>query len=204
MNGPHRNNALQQKPKPTRSARTCVACGQKDSPTSLIRFALTEAGQLVPDLRRNLGGRGAHVCPTRVCVDNALNKRLFNRVLKREINYGNRQVLVENIILSLRRQLETLIRSAALANFINPGVALTKKAMREGLAKALLVAEDSRERNSITAIASENGIPIIFLKSKEELGGLLDRKDTGAASINDINLAGALANVSRRLEALVQ
>lgn len=186
-----------------RSFRTCVACGTKVGRSSLIRISVSHDGCLVPDLKRNLGGRGAHVCANRNCIEQALSRRLFDKALKTGIKNQNRDLLFKNLIDSLRRQLETLVRSSALARHVVPGFELSSQAIREGRAHAILVAMDSAKRQEITERAREAGVPLIKCRSKTELGGLLNRKDTGVAAINDMNLAKALVNVSLRLEALI-
>ena len=40
------------------SERTCVVSGEKGPPEAMLRFVLSGAGEVVPDLRRKLPGRG--------------------------------------------------------------------------------------------------------------------------------------------------
>ncbi len=65
--------------------RMCIACGKKTSVSALLRVALSESGDLLPDPRRRLPGRGAHVCLSELCLTIAIEKRLFNRAFRMEI-----------------------------------------------------------------------------------------------------------------------
>ena len=61
--------------------RTCVACREKVSRSSLLRVVFHE-GQVLPDDRAILPGRGAWVHPTDECLKQAIARRSFLRALK--------------------------------------------------------------------------------------------------------------------------
>ena len=64
--------------------RTCLVTRQAGNPDRMIRFALAPDGQVVPDLRARLPGRGAWVTATRTAVQEAVKKRLFQRAFRRK------------------------------------------------------------------------------------------------------------------------
>ena len=64
--------------------RTCLVTRQAGNPDQMIRFALAPDGQVVPDLRARLPGRGAWVTATRAAVQEAVKKRLFQRAFRRK------------------------------------------------------------------------------------------------------------------------
>src|SRR3954464_2591042 len=55
----------------------CVVTRQAKPADELIRFVVAPDGEVVPDLRRNLPGRGVHVTATADCVATAERKHLF-------------------------------------------------------------------------------------------------------------------------------
>ncbi len=59
--------------------RTCIVSRKTLPIADLIRFVLAPDGSVVPDLKRNLPGRGVWVEATREAVDRAVAKRLFAR-----------------------------------------------------------------------------------------------------------------------------
>ncbi len=63
---------------PRQPIRTCVGCGQKVAQSALVRFA-ADAGRVV--FGRS-GGRGAWLHPVEACLDRALERRAFARVLR--------------------------------------------------------------------------------------------------------------------------
>ena len=66
----------------TSPERTCAGCGRKAPQRELVRFA-ARAGSLVAD--RTEPGRGAYTCRRLACFERAVDRRAFNRVLKRTL-----------------------------------------------------------------------------------------------------------------------
>src|SRR5262249_35284062 len=61
--------------------RTCVGCRSRAARSDLLRIVVV-GGELVPDVRRRLPGRGAHVHPDLACVELAERRRAFPRALR--------------------------------------------------------------------------------------------------------------------------
>ena len=62
--------------------RSCIVSRERHDPEELIRFVLGPDGSVVPDLKRKLPGRGAHVALSRAAVDEAAKRKLFARAFK--------------------------------------------------------------------------------------------------------------------------
>jgi predicted RNA-binding protein YlxR (DUF448 family) len=65
---------------PGQPIRTCVGCGRKAPQRDLVRLK-AEAGSVVFD-RARTGGRGSWLHPAQACLDRALQRRAFPRVLR--------------------------------------------------------------------------------------------------------------------------
>jgi predicted RNA-binding protein YlxR (DUF448 family) len=61
--------------------RTCVGCRVRSAKSDLLRVVAVE-GELVPDPRGRLPGRGAHLHPTPDCLALAERRRAFGRALR--------------------------------------------------------------------------------------------------------------------------
>ena len=61
------------------SERTCVVSGEKGPPEAMLRFALSGAGEVVPDIRRKLPGRGVWTRLDFATVRQAAAKQAFSR-----------------------------------------------------------------------------------------------------------------------------
>ncbi|MDH2425202.1 YlxR family protein [Sphaerisporangium sp. TRM90804] len=58
--------------------RTCVGCRVRTVKSELLRLVVVE-GEIVPDLRGRLRGRGAYVHPALRCLELAERRRAFPR-----------------------------------------------------------------------------------------------------------------------------
>nr|WP_281262251.1 RNA-binding protein [Acuticoccus kandeliae] len=65
--------------------RTCALTRRTGAPESMIRFVLGPDGDVVPDVKRRLPGRGVWIDATRECVAAAVKKRAFSRGFKTQV-----------------------------------------------------------------------------------------------------------------------
>ena len=80
--------------------RTCIVTREVMDPSEMIRFVAGPDGSVVPDLKRNLPGRGVWVAAKRSCVEQAVSKSAFARGLKTKVKADpNLPDLVENLLL---------------------------------------------------------------------------------------------------------
>lgn len=59
----------------------CVGCRERAPVDELLRVVARD-GALVPDVRRLLPGRGAHLHPSQACLEQAIRRRAFPRALR--------------------------------------------------------------------------------------------------------------------------
>ena len=68
--------------------RTCVVSGLKGSPETMLRFALSGEGAVVPDIRQKLPGRGVWTRSSRAVVRQAVAKQAFSRGFRASVRAG--------------------------------------------------------------------------------------------------------------------
>ena len=108
-------------------------------------MAGTPGSGVVLDWRRNLGGRGAWVCPTRRCIGRAVRRRLFDRALKQRVSYPSPVELIDAAREALNRRRQTLIGTG----------------LQEDQASITLRADpEIRGRYSGTFEGTEQGVPV--------------------------------------------
>ncbi|WP_083473027.1 MULTISPECIES: YlxR family protein [Frankiaceae] len=66
---------------PVGPVRTCVGCRARVARSDLLRIVVV-GGELLPDVRHRMHGRGAHVHPDPGCVDLAERRKAFPRALR--------------------------------------------------------------------------------------------------------------------------
>lgn len=75
--------------------RTCIACRQIKEKKDLIRLVSTENGIAEIDVFGNKPGRGAYLCPKKICWELALRKNRLDYALRTKLHDDNRQTLRE-------------------------------------------------------------------------------------------------------------
>ena len=75
---------------PAGPMRTCIATGEEGAPERMIRFVVGPEGEVVPDLARQLPGRGMWVRAERAALERAVEKKLFSRAARAPVKASAR------------------------------------------------------------------------------------------------------------------
>ncbi|MCB1457473.1 MAG: RNA-binding protein [Nitratireductor sp.] len=185
--------------------RSCIVTREPLEPEKLIRFVASPDGVIVPDIRHNLPGRGCWVTAARSKVEQAVQKRLFNRALKGEFE----------IPLTLASDTDMLLERAALgalgmarkAGLVVTGFSKVDHAIRNGSAELVFHAVDAAEdgirklRQAATATRELGGPEIaatrIFTSSQMDLA--LGGHNVIHAAALDGGATGKLVELTRFL-----
>jgi len=123
------------------SARTCIATRAVRPPEEMLRFVRAPDGQVVPDIRRELPGRGVWVTATAEAVRQAVKRKAFGRSFRAEVTVDPQLAEVVDRLLA-----EAALQSLAMANKagrVVAGFGKVESALRAGEAVALLHAADA-------------------------------------------------------------
>ncbi|MFS8048508.1 RNA-binding protein [Rhizobium sp. BR 314] len=117
------------------NGRMCIVTRESGSPDELIRFVAAPDGTVVPDLKRQLPGRGCWVKLDRALVDKAVAKKLFSRALKAEVTApADLGAIVDRLLVA---QLAGMMHMARKAGRFVSGSAKVDGAVRNGSALAV-------------------------------------------------------------------
>jgi len=123
--------------------RTCVVSRDVKSTDDLIRFVLSPAGEVVPDVRRRLPGRGLWVSLSRTMVAEAAKRGLFAKAFKRAVTLPP-DLAAQTDALLARSALDALAM-VGKAGEIACGFGKVEDAIAAGEAVALVHASDGAE-----------------------------------------------------------
>ncbi|PZU82618.1 MAG: RNA-binding protein [Shinella sp.] len=123
------------------NGRMCIVTRQSGSPDTLIRFVRAPDGTIVPDLKRQLPGRGCWVSASREAIDKAVAKKLFARALKADVKAD--AALGETVDRLLVSQLAGMMNLARKAGQFITGSAKVELAVRSGEALAVFHSGDA-------------------------------------------------------------
>jgi uncharacterized protein len=65
--------------------RTCALTRELKPASEMIRFVLDPAGEVVPDVKRKLPGRGIWITASRAAIEDATKRNVFARGFKRDV-----------------------------------------------------------------------------------------------------------------------
>src|SRR5688572_28168606 len=129
-------------PRTDRSAtmRMCAVTREVRPIDELIRFVVSPQGEVVPDLKRKLPGRGLWVLASRRIVAEAVRRNQFSRGFKRDIRAA--ATLPADTEALLVRSCTEALAMVAKAGQVISGFAKVEGLLEQGRAGALIHASD--------------------------------------------------------------
>ncbi|MFO1184832.1 MAG: RNA-binding protein [Bauldia sp.] len=121
--------------------RRCIVTRRVAPADDLIRFVADPQGWVVPDIKRNLPGRGAWVVAHRQAVAEAVRKNLFARALKSEVKAA--AGLADQVAERLAADALATISLARKAGLLVTGFTKVEAAIAGRAAVALIHASDA-------------------------------------------------------------
>lgn len=180
-------------PRTDRSAtvRMCAVTRQVRPIDELIRFVVSPQGEVIPDLKRKLPGRGLWVSASRRAVAEAVRRHQFSKGFKRDVRAA--PTLAADTEALLTRSLVEALAIAAKAGQVVSGFGKVEDALKGGQAQALIHASDGAAdgiRKLDAIVRQKAGIndeshefPIITALSSEQLDLALGRSNVVHAAL---------------------
>lgn len=161
--------------------RTCIATREVRPAHELIRFAVSPEGEVVPDLRGKLPGRGAWVAARRDAVETAARRRLFARAFKAPATApdGLADAIDAHMLVDLRQALAMANKAGSVVTGFHKVESAAQAENLAALVHAAEAAPDGR-RKIAQALRRRHGeaaesIPVIDFLSGEDLDLALGR-----------------------------
>jgi len=171
--------------------RMCAVTREVRPIGELIRFVVSPQGEVIPDLKRKLPGRGLWVSASRRTVAEAVRRNHFSRGFKRDIRAA--ATLPADTEALLVRSATEALAMVAKAGQVVSGFSKVEGALREGQAQALIHASDGaadgiRKLDAIVRQKQGNPaetpeFPIVNVLTSEELDLALGRSNVIHAAL---------------------
>ncbi|WP_028133645.1 RNA-binding protein [Bradyrhizobium japonicum] len=187
------DSELDHGPRTERSAtmRMCAVSRQVRPIDELIRFVISPQGEVVPDLKRKLPGRGMWLTASRGVVAEAVRRHQFSKAFKRELRPP--QTLPADIETLLVRSVTEALGIAAKAGQIVTGFGKVESALKEGTVEVLIHASDGAADGirKLDMLARQNAgnrgakpqIPVVTALKSVELDLALTRSNVIHAAV---------------------
>ena len=175
--------------------RMCAVTREVRPIGELIRFVVSPQGEVVPDLKRKLPGRGMWIQASRRTVAEAVRRNQFSKGFKRDIRAAT-TLPADTEALLVRSATEALAMVAKAGQVVS-GFSKVEGALRDGQAQALIHASDGaadgiRKLDAIVRQKLGNigesqeistGFPIVNVLTSEELDLALGRSNVIHAAL---------------------
>jgi hypothetical protein len=179
--------------------RKCIATGEVQPKTGLIRFVVGPDGQIVPDLLEKLPGRGIWVAADRAALDLAVKKGLFARAARQPVQVP--EDLVDRIETMLVRRVIELIALARKSGLAVVGYEKVKDWLSKDVAEILIQASDGSERGK-SKLSTPQGGHFIGWMTADELGMAFGRQTVVHGALGAGGLAPRVVEEAQRLKGL--
>lgn len=120
--------------------RMCAVSRETRPIEELIRFVVSPQGDVIPDLKRKLPGRGLWISASRRTVAEAVRRHQFSKGFKREVRVS--PTLPADTETLLERSCTEALAMAAKAGQVVSGFAKVEGLLEQGKAEALIHASD--------------------------------------------------------------
>jgi predicted RNA-binding protein YlxR (DUF448 family) len=179
-------------PRTDRSAtvRMCALTRQVRPIDELIRFVVSPQGEVVPDLKRKLPGRGLWVSASHQAVAEAVRRNQFSKGFKRDRVAPTLAADTESLLL---RSVVDALAMAAKAGQVVSGFSKVEGALEQGHVEALIHASDGALDGirKLDAIARQNAgindesrkFPVVTVLTSEQLDLALGRSNVIHAAL---------------------
>ena len=171
--------------------RMCAVSREVRAIDELIRFVVAPSGDVVPDLKRKLPGRGLWIAASRRTVAEAVRRHHFSRGFKRDVRVA--ATLPADTEALLERSCSEALAMAAKAGQVVSGYAKVEGLLEQGRAEALVHASDGaadgiRKLDAIAGQRSRNigdshRLPIVTALTSAQLDLALGRSNVIHAAL---------------------
>jgi predicted RNA-binding protein YlxR (DUF448 family) len=180
-------------PRTDRSAtmRMCAVTREVRPIDELIRFVVSPQGEVIPDLKRKLPGRGLWVSASHRAVAEAVRRNQFSKGFKRDLRVA--PTLVADTEALLVRSLIEALAMAAKAGQVVSGFSKVQGALEQRQAEALIHASDGAADGirKLDAIVRQNAgicdespeFPVVTALTSEQLDLALGRSNVIHAAL---------------------
>ena len=171
--------------------RMCAVSREVRPIDELIRFVVSPQGEVIPDLKRKLPGRGLWISASRRTVAEAVRRHQFSRGFKRDVRVA--ETLPADTEALLERSCTEALAMASKAGQVISGFAKVEGLLEQGRAVALIHASDGaadgiRKLDAIAGqrtgnIGESRGLPIITALTSAQLDLALGRSNVIHAAL---------------------
>ena len=156
--------------------RKCIVTGEVKPKEALLRFVVTQDGQLLPDLNKKFAGRGLYVSNSRQALAKALSGNLFVKAVRRNLKIQPDMLqTVEKLL--YKKGLDS-INLGIKAGAVVSGFEKVKDKLARGHVAFIIQASDAAPDGCRKIEQSAAGLPVLKVYASADFDASLDRVNT--------------------------
>ena len=169
--------------------RKCVGCQEMKNKKEMLRVLKTAEGEFILDATGRKNGRGAYLCFSGKCLQEAIkdwNVLSNRRYQKRYTKIWKRSWSSLNMNRAL-----SMISLATKAGKTKSGEFMTEKEVKEGRAHLVIVADDASDKTKkkFQNMCDFYKVPIYFFEDKDTLGHAMGKEFRASLAVTDAGFA---------------
>ncbi len=177
--------------------RRCIVTRESLPSSRLVRFVIGPGGDVVPDIRGKLPGRGLWLSARRDIVDRACASNLFAKAARGQAVAG--EGLSDRVERLLRDRCIEVVGMARRAGQAVAGYEKVRGYLRSGKARVVLTARDAAPGGRAKIFGPASGVTVVDTLRASELGQVFARTRVVHVAIGSEGLAARLVVEARRL-----
>ena len=187
--------------------RTCVACRREKSQEQLVRYVAAPDGTLAVDYRHRLPGRGAYTCISYDCLQEAVEKRQFQRSFRGRCQQVDFNTLAGQLKSAIEQKIVNLLGMGRKSGQVTSGTNAIMQALRHNDDVALVVVTEDISpaiAEKLQGLAARQKVDCSRLLGKDLLGQILGKGERSAVAVQKGALANAILIELQRYKQLVR
>lgn len=154
--------------------RRCIVTGERRDRARLLRFVVGPDGEIVPDVRERLPGRGIWLAADRQALDDACRKRLFAKAARCAVHVpAELPERIEHLLVKRCGELIGLALRSGQATF---GAERVREWLAMGKGGLLLQAADGAPAELRRMAGVAGGLPAVTVLTATEIGAAVGRE----------------------------
>ena len=171
--------------------RKCVGCQEMKNKKEMLRVLKTAEGEFILDATGRKNGRGAYLCFSGKCLQEAIKNKGLERSLNRRYQKRYTKIWKRSwSSLNINRAL-SMISLATKAGKTKSGEFMTEKEVKEGRAHLVIVADDASDntKKKFQNMCDFYKVPIYFFEDKDTLGHAMGKEFRASLAVTDAGFA---------------
>ena len=171
--------------------RKCVGCQEMKNKKEMLRVLKTAEGEFILDATGRKNGRGAYLCFSGKCLQEAIKNKDWNVLSNRRYQKRYTKIWKRSwSSLNMNRAL-SMISLATKAGKTKSGEFMTEKEVKEGRAHLVIVADDASDntKKKFQNMCDFYKVPIYFFEDKDTLGHAMGKEFRASLAVTDAGFA---------------